>query len=222
MNAITRPTEAATTAPSEAPSAVPSGTPSGTPSPAVDPRLDLAAAVSLAGRTLAAVRADQYDAPTPCEEFDVRRLSSHLVAVLRRIAVIGRGEAPFSVPSFADELADGEWEAAWEAASSEVAQVWADPEILGRTLQLPAGPMPGAAAAAAYTNELTVHTWDLATATGQRPAWDPALLERVLSVVRRTLPAGTRGGRVPYGEVVAVDADAPAIDRLVGWAGRRP
>lgn len=78
---------------------------------ALDPRDDLATAIALAGRTLAAVRPDQYDAPTPCEDFDVRRLSSHLVAVVRRIAVIGRGEDPFSVPSFADELADGAWAA---------------------------------------------------------------------------------------------------------------
>ncbi|WP_078988681.1 TIGR03086 family metal-binding protein [Streptomyces sp. WM6372] len=187
-----------------------------------DPRLDLAAAVELAGRTLAAVRPEQYDAATPCDEFDVRRLSSHLVAVVRRISVIGRGEDPFSVPSFADEIADGGWAAAWEPGAREVAEVWADPGILGRQLRLPMGVLPGAAAAAVYTHELTVHTWDLARATGQQPKWDPALIERVIGVVRRALPAETRGGRIPFAEVVTVDPDAPAIDRLVAWAGRRP
>ncbi|MFE2874208.1 TIGR03086 family metal-binding protein [Streptomyces roseus] len=187
-----------------------------------DPRADLAAAVELAGRTLAAVRPEQYDAPTPCEEFDVRRLSSHLVAVVRRISVIGRGEDPFSVPSFADEIADGGWAAAWEPGAREVAQVWGDPGILGRQLRLPIGVLPGAAAAAVYTHELTVHTWDLATATGQAPEWDPALIERVIGVVRRALPAESRGGRIPFAEVVTVDPGAPAIDRLVAWAGRRP
>ncbi|WP_369779447.1 TIGR03086 family metal-binding protein [Streptomyces sp. R33] len=187
-----------------------------------DPRLDLAAAVELAGRTLAAVRPDQYDAPTPCDEFDVRRLSSHLVAVVRRIAVIGRGEDPFSVPSFADELADGAWAAAWEPGARAVAEVWADPAVLGRQLRLPMGVLPGAAAAAVYTHELTVHTWDLARATGQHPEWDAALIERVIAVVRRALPAETRGGRIPFAEAVPVDAGAPAIDRLVAWAGRRP
>ncbi|MFG2983498.1 TIGR03086 family metal-binding protein [Streptomyces sp. NPDC048258] len=199
-------------------------TPSSSPSssPAVDTRPDLAAAVALAGRTLAAVRPDQYDAPTPCDEFDVRRLSSHLVAVLRRIAVIGRGEDPFSVPSFADELADGEWAAAWEPAAREVARVWADPDVLGRDLRLPMGVRPGALAATLYANELTLHTWDLATATGQRPDWDTELLERLVEVVRRAMPAETRGGRIPYGEVVPVASDASALDRLVAWSGRRP
>ncbi|MET9609864.1 TIGR03086 family metal-binding protein [Streptomyces sp. NPDC006512] len=192
------------------------------PSSSFDPRTDLAAAVELAGRTLAAVRPDRYDAPTPCEEFDVRRLLSHLVAVVRRISVIGRGEDPFSVPSFADEIADGAWAAAWVPGAREVAEVWADPGVLGRQLRLPMGVLPGAAAAAVYTHELTVHTWDLATATGQDPDWDPALIERVIGVVRRALPAEARGGPIPFAEVVAVDPGAPAIDRLVAWAGRRP
>ncbi|MFI9062166.1 TIGR03086 family metal-binding protein [Streptomyces sp. NPDC053429] len=196
--------------------------PQSLPARAFDPRPDLSAAITLAGRTLAAVRPDQYDLPTPCDEFDVRRLSSHLVAVLRRIAVIGRGEDPFSVPSFADELPDGAWAAAWAPAALEAESVWADDGILDRELRLPIGPKPGAVGAVIYTNELTVHTWDLARATGQHPAWDPALVERVLEVLRRSLPADRRGGPVPYGEVVAVDDDAPAIDRLVAWAGRRP
>lgn len=189
---------------------------------ALDPRDDLATAIALAGRTLAAVRPDQYDAPTPCEDFDVRRLSSHLVAVVRRIAVIGRGEDPFSVPSFADELADGAWAGAWESAAREVADVWADPGILGRELRLPVGRLPGAAGALMYSHELTVHTWDLARATGQRPVWDESLVERALTLVRRVLPAEARGGPIPFGPVTDVAADAPAIDRLVAWAGRRP
>ncbi|MFJ5809201.1 TIGR03086 family metal-binding protein [Streptomyces sp. NBC_01426] len=191
-------------------------------SDALDPRDDLATAIALAGRALAAVRPDQYDAPTPCEDFDVRRLSSHLVAVLRRIAVIGRGEDPFSVPSFADELSDGAWARAWESAAREAADVWADPAILGRELRLPVGRLPGAAGALMYSHELTVHTWDLARATGQRPVWDESLVERALALVRRVLPAEARGGPIPFGPVTDVDADAPAIDRLVAWAGRRP
>lgn len=102
--------------------------------------------------------------------------------------MIGRGEDPFSVPSFADEIADGAWAEAWVPGAREVAEVWADPGILGRELRLPMGVLPGAAAAAVYTHELTVHTWDLARATGQDPDWDPALIERVIGVVRRALP----------------------------------
>lgn len=148
----------------------------------------------------------------------MRRLSSHLVGVLRRISVIGRGEDPFSVTSFADELPDGAWAAAWGPAADEAAGVWADPGVLGRDLRLPIGVLPGAVAASVYTSELTLHTWDLATATGQRPDWDTGVLERLVEVPRRTLPAETRGGRVPFAEVVPVPADASPSTGW--WPGR--
>ncbi|MDH6127439.1 TIGR03086 family metal-binding protein [Kitasatospora sp. GP82] len=189
---------------------------------AADPRPGFAKAVALAGRTLAAVRADQFDGPTPCTEYTVRQMSGHLVAVLRRVAVIGRGGDPLSVPALADDVADGDWAAVWDAAAREVEAVWSEPAILGRPLLLPFGTLPGSAAIVVYTTEFTLHTWDLATATGQRPLWDPAVLAVSLAAMRRAVPAEPRGGRVPFAAAVDVDADAPDIDRLVAWYGRRP
>ncbi|MFF0065678.1 TIGR03086 family metal-binding protein [Streptomyces sp. NPDC005279] len=190
--------------------------------PGADPRPDLAKAVAMAGRTLAAVRPDQFDGPTPCPEYTVRQLSNHLVAILRRVAEIGRGGDPLSIPAIADDVADGYWSKAWEAAAREVETVWSPPTILSRPLRLPFGTLPGAAAAVVYTTEFTLHTWDLATATEQRPSWDPAVLAVSLAAMRRAVPAEPRGGQVPFAAVVDIAADAPDIDRLVAWYGRQP
>ncbi|MEW2086631.1 TIGR03086 family metal-binding protein [Streptomyces sp. NPDC005283] len=190
--------------------------------PGADPRPDLAKAVAMAGRTLAAVRPDQFDGPTPCPEYTVRQLSNHLVAILRRVAEIGRGGDPLSIPAIADDVADGDWSKAWEAAAREVETVWSPPTILSRPLRLPFGTLPGAAAAVVYTTEFTLHTWDLATATEQRPSWDPAVLAVSLAAMRRAVPAEPRGGQVPFAAVVDIAADAPDIDRLVAWYGRQP
>lgn len=192
-----------------------------TPDTTDDPRQSLLKAIALAGRTVAAVRPEQLDGPTPCTEFTVRRLAGHLVAVLRRIALAGRGGDVMSLPTVADDLADTEWQEAWDAAVREVEAAWADPAILGRTLTLPFGSLPGAAAAAVWTSEFTVHTWDMATATGQLPDWDPELVAISHAAMRRGLPTGPRDG-APFGAAVDVDADAPAIDRLVAWCGRKP
>ncbi|WP_326654836.1 MULTISPECIES: TIGR03086 family metal-binding protein [unclassified Streptomyces] len=190
--------------------------------PGADPRPDLAKAVAMAGRTLAAVRPDQFDGPTPCAEYTVRQLSNHLVAILRRVAEIGRGGDPLSIPAIADDVADGDWSKTWDAAAREVETVWSPPTILSRPLRLPFGTLPGAAAAIVYTSEFTLHTWDLATATGQCPSWDPAVLAVSLAAMRRAVPAEPRGGQVPFAAVVDIDADAPDIDRLVAWYGRQP
>ncbi|MGW4700670.1 TIGR03086 family metal-binding protein [Streptomyces sp. NPDC004285] len=188
---------------------------------AADPRQALLKAVALARRTVTAVRPEQFDDPTPCTEFTVRRLAGHLVAVLRRIACAGRGGDVMGLPTTADDLADTEWQEAWDAAVREVEAAWADPAILQRTLTLPFGSIPGAAAAAVWTSEFTVHTWDIATATGQLPDWDAELVAISYAAMQRGLPAGPRDG-APFGAAVDVDPDAPAIDRLVAWCGRKP
>ncbi|MEV1007482.1 TIGR03086 family metal-binding protein [Streptomyces sp. NPDC049881] len=193
-----------------------------TPSPSgADPRPGFFRAAALAGETIAAVRLDQYGAASPCPDFDAEQLARHLIAVLRRVAVSGGGGHPFSVDSFADVPA-GEWTKAWQEATAEAEAVWSDPAILGRTCELGFVTLPGAAAIVVYTTEISLHTWDLARATGQEPAWDDAALAPSVAAMRFAVPAEPRGGPVPFGPVVEVPDDAPLIDRLAGWYGRQP
>ncbi|MFD1273428.1 maleylpyruvate isomerase N-terminal domain-containing protein [Streptomyces kaempferi] len=57
--------------------------------PPADPRGGLFKAVDLTGRTLAALRPEQYDTVTPCPDYTVRDMANHVVSVLRRVAVLG-------------------------------------------------------------------------------------------------------------------------------------
>ena len=63
-----------------------------------DPRATLSAAADIGATLVGNVRPDQLHLSTPCEDFDVSTLLGHLMAVLRRVAAIGRAEHPFSVP----------------------------------------------------------------------------------------------------------------------------
>ncbi len=188
--------------------------------PADDPRIAFAGAVSLGRAVIAAVRPDQLDAPTPCPDYDVRGLVGHLVAVVQRVAAVGRGEDPFSVAQVAD-LEPGDLAAPYITAAHDVQAVWSDATLLGRMITLPFATLPGAVALRIYTGEVSVHTWDLATATGQQPAWDAAVLEVALGAMTQGLPAEPRD-EVPFAPVVHVPAGATLIDRLVAWTGRQP
>jgi uncharacterized protein (TIGR03086 family) len=187
-----------------------------------DPRPLFTRAVTTAVTCVSAVRLDQLDGPTPCTEYDVRHLLGHLVAVLHRVAAVGRGADPFSVPLVADGVPDDGWAAAAAVAAAEVAEVWADDALLDRVVTLPFGTLPGAAALASYVGEVTTHTWDLAVATGQSPAWDDEVLTVGLTAIRAKLPTASRGPQIPFGDAVPVPTDAPAVDQLVGWQGRDP
>jgi len=185
-----------------------------------DPRRGFATAVALGGTTIANVAPGQLDGPTPCTDFSVRDLLGHLVFVLRRVSAIGRGEDIASVPATTG-IGDTEWSETWNRAAREVLAAWSEPEVLERTMILPFGQLSGAAAIAVYTGEITIHTWDLATATDQRPEWDDGTVAAALVAYQRVLPSSRPPG-VPFGPAVAIDDDRPLIEVLAAWSGRQP
>ena len=93
----------------------------------------------------------------------------------------------------------------------------------------------GADVLTSYFSELTVHTWDLAVATGQQARWDDTVVTAALEA-GQILPAENRRAlfeeisaamgldevAIPFAEAVPLPGDAPAIDRLVAWNGRDP
>jgi uncharacterized protein (TIGR03086 family) len=203
-----------------------------------DPRPIFATAVMTAGSAIEAVRPDQLDGPTPCDDFDVRDLLGHMVGALRRVGVVGRGLNVLDHPAVTPGVPDDGWPAVWIATADDVEAVWADHALLGVTVELPWATLTGAEVLASYTGELTLHTWDLAAATGQRVTWDPRVVSLALGSIRRALPAEGRAARYdavrasqpagvapmadPFGEAVEVSAYASLIDQLVAWSGRRP
>lgn len=201
-----------------------------------DPRALFGRAVALAGSVMADVRPGQLDDPTPCAEFDVRALLAHLGTVLHRVAALARGEDPFALPDV--HVADDGWVEAWFDSARDVEAAWSDDETLTRVMRLPWAELPGAGILAMYTAELTLHTWDMATATGQRPEWDERVVGVAYEAMRRALPAEGRTAMFeailaemaperreagfPFAEPVDVPADSTLIDRLVAWSGRQP
>ncbi|MCP3935947.1 MAG: TIGR03086 family protein [Actinomycetia bacterium] len=199
----------------------------------IDPRPILDSAIATAGSVIAAVRPDQLTAPTPCSEMDVRTMFGHLLGVLDRIAVLGRGEDPFAVTE--PPAPDDGWSDAWTASARRISDAWRDDAVLERPMALPWIQGSGADVLASYFSELTVHTWDLAVATGQQPDWDDAVITAAFAA-GDSLPAENRLAlfeeissamgldevAIPFAEAVTIPDDAPAIDRLVAWNGRDP
>ena len=198
-----------------------------------DPRPLRERAIATGWTVVAGVRPDQLSDPTPCPEMDVRTMLGHLVGVLDRIAALGDDDDPFAV---VESPAPGDdWSDAWARAATRATVAWRDDAALERPIALPWIQGSGAEVLTSYFSELTVHTWDVATATGQLPDWDDTVVTAALES-RPILPAQNRRAlfeeisaaqgldevAVPFAEAVQVPADAPAIDRLVAWNGRDP
>lgn len=103
----------------------------------------------------------------------------------------------------------------------QLAEAWRDPAAWTGETTVGGVTMPAPQMAAFANNELIVHAWDLAVATGQ--LYDPpaANLEAAWRLVSAmTEKPAARAGL--FGPVVAVPENAPLLDRLVGGAGRDP
>ncbi len=187
-----------------------------------DPRPVHARAIAQTESIVAAVGQDQLGLPTPCSEYDVRALLSHMVGGLTRIAVIGEGGDGLAVVPRADGVPDDGWLAAYRTVAARVLSAWADDARLDALVEVPWGKVPGRIAVNGYIQEILAHGWDLAKATGQPTEGDPELAVRVLAISRQILPAQSRGGEIPFGPVVEVEADAAPYARLAAWLGRQP
>src|SRR5580704_4502721 len=81
-------------------------------------------AMDQTGTIVAAVTPDQLTLPTPCDDYDVRALLSHIVGSLNRIAVAGEGGDSLAEPSQVDGVPDDGWDAVYTQAATRARSAW--------------------------------------------------------------------------------------------------
>ena len=187
-----------------------------------DPRELHQRAMAQTETVVAAVAPGQLTLPTPCAEYDVRALLSHIVGGLTRIAVVGEGGDGLAVVPRADGVPDDGWLAAYRAATARARAAWADDTRLDAMVEVPWGKVPGRIALSGYVQEILTHGWDLAKATGQPTELDPELATWVLAVAQRILPPEPRGGEIPFDSPVPAPPGAGPYTQLAAWLGRQP
>ncbi|WP_055474388.1 TIGR03086 family metal-binding protein [Gordonia sp. HS-NH1] len=182
-----------------------------------DPRPAFRAATAWVVELLEGVSDDQLDSPTPCDDFDVRTLSAHLVAVAHRAAALAEGADIRTMASIAEQY-DAR---TYAALIDQALDSWSDDTKLSVMVQMPWGEVPGAGALWGYVSETLVHAWDLAVATGRPAEADAELAETTLGVARQFIPAAIRTDpAVPFGPVVEPRPEAGPTERLANWTGR--
>lgn len=179
---------------------------------------------------LRAVRPAQQDWPTPCPDWDVRRLVSHMTQGnlnYRRLAC-GATAADFLRHRDAPAPPGPPLDAAFADSVTACAGAFAEPGAMDRILDYPLGRVPGRQALAVRTADTIVHTWDLARAVGAPDVLAPDLLgwlARHLDEIYAGLaetpadPASTHRFFAPPGRPAS---DPSEQDRLLLRFGRDP
>lgn len=193
-----------------------------TTQPVHDPRPFFARSLDQTAQQIAALRPDELSNRTPCTDYDVRALLGHVVSVLHRLALVGDGADTSDVPAVIEGIDDDGWSDAFAQARDEAERVWADDEKLDRAITLSWATLPGRTVLDIYTHEFTVHSWDLAHATGRLTGLDPELAERALEEFPKLAPPEERGAQDPFEPAVPVPDDTDIYTRLAAYTGRHP
>ncbi|MFJ1805676.1 MULTISPECIES: TIGR03086 family metal-binding protein [unclassified Streptomyces] len=176
---------------------------------------DLAHACEAVGDLIAEVRPEQWKAPTPCTEWNVREVVNHLVGMdLVFAAMIEGGPMP---ERGADLLGDDPV-GAYRSSSASLQAAFSRPGFLERSYRGPLGSATGAERLQIRLYDLLAHGWDLAQATGIPARLSEDLAEQALAFVQIQLATQSRTGR--FAEPQPVEETAPAIDRLAAFLGR--
>ena len=186
--------------------------------------LDLAPPAAEIARLLDGVRDDQLDAITPSVT-PVAGLLDHLMGLalaFRVAAEKGPDLAPNGPEPSANQL-DPAWRIELPERLDALAAAWRDPAAWEGMTAVGGVTMPGGDAASVAVDELVLHGWDLAKATGQDFRCDDSSVDTVYAFTEAMSKPGEEAGRKGlFGPVVPVPADASRLDRALGFSGRDP
>jgi uncharacterized protein (TIGR03086 family) len=187
---------------------------------------DLGPAAQRVADLLATTRDEQLTAETPCPHYSVGDLIDHIDGIARAFREAATKKFPETGPrgpvGDASSLRS-DWRTQIPDDLAQLAAAWRDPQAW--TGMTKAGPVdvPGEIAGLVALNELVVHGWDLARATGQRFECDSATLTTCYELATQFAdPQGPIGPDVPFGRPLDVGDDASALDRLIAITGREP
>ena len=167
------------------------------------------------------VRADQWELPTPCPDWNVTELLGHVIAGSQMSATLANGANRVqAIDVLSTEFIGDDPLAALDDALALQEQALADSAVDERICQHPAGDMPGAQLRSFRISDLLVHQWDLARATGADETLDADVVQIVWDDISPMAPVIAQLGVFGDGPSGTVPADAPLHERLLDLMGR--
>ena len=168
---------------------------------------------------LDAVAPDQWEDES-LSGWTVADLVAHLVNEALWVPPLLAGE-PVAEGRFPDDTSDllgDDPFTGWETAADGALSAFAEDDALKRTVHLSRGPTPAAEYIFEMTADLTVHAWDLASATDGDTELDAELVTAALVYAERMPEDGVAG---MFDPPLDVPASAPPQTRLLARFGRR-
>lgn len=184
---------------------------------------DLVPATQAVAQLLAAIRDEQLDGPTPCPLYTVAGMLGHIHGLSQAFTAAATkdfGPLTSTAPVPGEQPLPDDWRESTASHLDALGLAWRAPEAWTGMTTAGGVDLPAEVAGLVALNEVVVHGWDLARATGQ--GFDPGP-EATAAVHEFLAQSRADGAPSPiFGPVVPVADDAPLLDRAVGLSGRHP
>ena len=187
--------------------------------------IDLEPATRTLAGVVAGVRDDQLDAATPCPGSSVAALLDHIDGLALGFTAAARHTEPpggSQAPTHDASRLTPDWRTRIPARLAELADAWRAKDAWVGMTKAGGVDLPSDLAGVIALDEVVVHGWDLATATGQPYSVEQTQLEAVHGFVRSSAEQNPDGTPGLFAAPVAVADDAPLLDRVIALAGRDP
>jgi uncharacterized protein (TIGR03086 family) len=192
---------------------MPADLPSGPDSPPIDELASAEATLGVLQNVLHPIANDDWAKQTPCREFDIAKLTDHL---MNSITVIGSAAAA----ELPERDSTDSVERQVVAAARPALDAWHRRGLDG-TVPFGDGEAPARMMAGVLSLEFLVHAWDYAQAMGSNVNAPDSLTDYVMGLAQHIITPQGRSA-AGFDDPVDVAADASALDRLIAYTGRKP
>jgi uncharacterized protein (TIGR03086 family) len=187
--------------------------------------IDLEPATRTLTNLIHRVRDNQLDNPTPCSKTSLGDLIDHVEGfTVAFTAAATKTSPPEGSPGPGADASrlGSDWRVRIAKRLAGLAQAWDQPESWTGMTRAGGQDLPAEVAGVVALDEVIVHSWDIAVASGQPFACKPDLVQAALGFVRPIAeqnPGGTPG---LFGPAADVTEEASDLDVLIALTGRQP
>ncbi len=174
------------------------------------------------GALVKGIRPDQLDNATPCTDFTVRDLLGHFIGNVDHL-VDGFAGTPVTDLTPRPEMLGDDPGKTYDAVIDAFRAAAREPGAMEKSISLPPpfGDVPAPVLVQFLAFDFVIHSWDLASATGQRYAPPDDVVADADAFAHQIIAPEMRTPGV-FGPEVDPPANATALERLVAFAGRQP
>ncbi|MGF7238691.1 MAG: TIGR03086 family metal-binding protein [Frankia sp.] len=165
------------------------------------------------------------DAPTPCPDYTLGDLLDHIGGLALAFAAAATkktGDATSRAPAVVASRLGEDWRTRIPRDLAAMARAWRDPSAWSGMTRVGGIDLPGEVAGVVGLDEVVIHGWDVARASGQVYDVDQGPLVVVHDFLQRSADSARGSDRGPFGPPIRVPDTAPLLERAVGLSGRDP